>query len=528
MSAEEPLPAPAPAPGPAQGPGPGPGSSPGPAPGPGPAPADEQGHRLRAAFAIRLLVLRRRYGSPLELVALLVSCLLASWLGQKLQARLPAGPDAGTSAAAVAAAALSALLALGLPFCAAAGERALYRRRELTLLLANGLGPAQLVRLRARELLLVGAPLALLPLALASGLAGARSPLLLLAVPPLALGLAGAALAGGWLWGGLGAGARRALLLGLALAALALIAAAPRQVVAALGHEALPGHTLLELARGRLAPAALVWAALAAAAPPLGLWLAPSGYGARLDRAAPRPSRSRGALAGRALAALLAPLGAQAAALARRDLLLILRGGFVRGALILVALPAAAAVVPAAAADPGLTGWQLRLAALLVCGVMSAGAGFLFGVDFPLARRGQLVVERTQPLRARAVLRSRWAPAAAYAGALVLLVSAAVAAQARPALAREAPGVLGAGLLLALLVTHHAVSFGMYGEAEANPAESGGYPFVGGTVVVLFGLGVAGHWGVAALYPLLWFGYTRRALARWERAEVIVAHGAGA
>ena len=474
------------------------------------------GASWRAALRLRLKVLQRRYGSPLELVLLAVTTGLALWLGRKLALRLSGEWPA---------AALSALLlavALGL---VGAGERALYRRRELTLLLAAGLGPAHLVRVRLVELALVLSLLALPALALAKGLLGATpSAALLWAAAPI-LGLVGSgwALSAGWAWAGLPP-ALRSLLRGALFLALLAAPLARDALLATLGHPAGPGGALLALARGELARS-LPWLALLAFVP-LALALAGRGYGARLDAAAPRPSRTAGGW--RALAALTAPLGQQAGALARRDATLILRGGFWRGALILLALPLAVALVPAIARDPETNGWQLRMAALLTIGVASAGAGFLFGVDYPFKRRAQLLLERTQPLAPRQVLRSRWAPAGLYAAGLALAAAALVAQAERPALAREAFAVGLGGVLLALIVTHHAVTFGMHGEAEAHPAEATGYPFHGGTVVVLFGIALALHWAAAIAYPLLWRGFTLMALKRWERAEVLAGHGSAA
>jgi hypothetical protein len=414
---------------------------------------------------------------------------------------------------------VAALLAIRL------GEGLLYRRRELVLLFVAGLGPKDLVRLRAVEMSVVATLLSLPLLSAVAGLGSQRpSPLLWAAAPVLGLSLGGWALVSGWAWAGLSVGVRRLVV--LALGVLVVLGVANLRVVGPwLGQAFTPGAALLALGRGELATA-WPWGVGAIVLGVAGVSLAGLRYGERLDRAAPRPSRATGG--GRLLGVLLRPLGQQCAALARRDILLIARGGFLRGALILLFLPASLVVVPLAAEDPQLTGWQLRLAALLVTGIVAAGAGFLFGVDFPFTRRQQLLLERTQPLEARAVLRSRWVLAAGYAAALAFAISGLVALQERPVLAREAPGVLLAGLLLVAIVTHHAIAFGMHGEAEAHPAEATGYPFTGGTVVVLFGLGLTAHWSLAVLYPLMWGGFTGRAMRRWEQSEVLAGHGAAA
>lgn len=479
-----------------------------------------RGAPLRAALALRFLVLKRRYGSPLEAVALGVVCLLAGWLGGKAATRI--SPQ-------LAAAALS-LGVFGLGVVGFRGAwQLLYRRKELVLLLANGLSHRGLIALRLCELSL-GLILLSLPL-----LAGARglllgggaltvSPALWLCALPVGVGSAGLGLVSAWAVARGSAGLRRVLglgALGLLIAAMGLASA---QDVAGAGWlRALlvgawaPGPALVRVAQGQLAPLA-AGAGLSLALALAALALAWRGHGERLDRSAPRGAgRASLAWVGAALAkAWPGPAGA----LARRDLLLVLRGAAPRAWFILGGLPLSLALVPAFASDTTLLPWQLRLATLLLIGSLAAAAGFLFGVDLPLTRRSRLILERTQALRAWQVLVSRWVCAGALASLLATGATLAVASLGQPKLAAEALTVLAGGLPLALLVTHHAVTFGLRGEAEANPAEASGYPFTGGVVVLGFALLLTFHWATALLYPLGWLGFTRQAMVIWERSEV--------
>ncbi|MBX3466328.1 MAG: hypothetical protein KF878_05450, partial [Planctomycetes bacterium] len=93
---------------------------------------------LRGVLALRARVLRRRFGSPLEVVALLVACAVA-WR---------AGAHVGARGAAWLDPLLGAVLLLG----AAAARSLLYAARELALLLPAGLTPRELAAVRGAEL----------------------------------------------------------------------------------------------------------------------------------------------------------------------------------------------------------------------------------------------------------------------------------------------------------------------------------------------------------------------------------------
>jgi hypothetical protein len=478
----------------------------------------------RAALALRWTILRRRYVSPLEVVVLLAVSGLCFAVGKE-GARIVPPPwvDAGLSVA------ISVWVAAQL----GVARRLLYGARELALLVPSGLPPRTLVRLRLLELVALNAVACVPAMAFVVGarVGAARAVSPALALAPLAFAPACGALAllGGWL----DRAARLVLLPALALCGLSF-ALAPARFVAVAAHPLLPGGALTGLADGRAAGAGL-WLGVSLAAVLLALSLVARGFARGLDRAGKRPVGRHRAIEP-ALRALLAPLGAQAGALLRRDLLLVARGGFWRGVIICACMPLALAVVPVLGGESATSPFQLQLASLLVCGVISAGAGFLFGVDFPRARRDALLLERTQPVRARAVLLSRWVPAALYgvlvAGACALLVANLDVlhgeAFTHTRLLRQAGPVLFSGSLLALIATHHAVTYGLRSESQLDPTEAAAYPLNGGVVVVLFAFALALRPWTALAYPLLWFTFTRRALRRWETAEVDAPHQAAA
>lgn len=470
-----------------------------------------------AALRLRLRVLKRRYGSPFEAVLLGVACLVASWL-------------AGKAATKIAAELLSAALSLAclayLGFALSAAWHLLFRTKELVLLLTQGLSRAALIRLRLLELSLALTLLLLPLLAAARGLhvivenseaAWALWASALLLGPSLAaLGLLGA-----WLLASLPRAGRSALGV-LALVGVGAGAAlVPSGLRAALLGAWAPGPSLAALARGELQPLALVAAVgglSLAACWVLARFLAAQGHGPRLDRASPRSGGRVDSrwLTGPLRALLPQPLGA----LIARDLTLVLRGAAPRAWVILFGLPGVLALVPAFASDATILPWQLRFAVLLLIGILASASGFLFGVDLPLTRRECLILERTQPLRGWQVLAARWCCAGSYALVLSLAAAGLVASLPKPELAGEWLSLILGGAPLALLVSHHAVAFGLRGEAEANPAEASGYPFTGGVVVLGFAFLIALHPALALLYVFGWAGFTKRALVIWERSEV--------
>ncbi|MBL4845412.1 MAG: hypothetical protein JKY65_07800 [Planctomycetes bacterium] len=468
---------------------------------------------MGAVLRLRLRILRRRYGSPFEAVLLLVVSLLASWLLGKAATKIPTE---------LLSAALSAACLATLGVAIRAGWFLLYRSKELVLLLTQGVERRTLVAARLIELSL-GATLLLIPL-----LAGVRGfhvatvgteadPFLWLAGLLLGPALAATGLLAACALASLSSGPRRALTVLGVCSLFVLVGVSPGGLQALLLGPLAPGPVLLGLAAGEgriLAPLLIATLALAFSS----LALAFRGHEARRDRAAPRTGDRVGSpWLARALRRLLpAPLGA----LAARDLTLVLRGAAPRAWLILFGLPFALALVPAFAADETIQPWQMRFAVLLLIGIMASASGFLFGVDLPLTRRGCMILERTQPLRGWQVHASRWGCAASYALLLTLGAAIIVARVPRPELALQAGHVLTSGVPLALLVTHHAITFGMRGEAEANPAEASGYPFTGGVVVLGFAFMLAFHWAAAVLYVMVWSGFTRRALVIWERSEV--------
>lgn len=452
---------------------------------------------LRGALALRARVLRRRFGSPLEAVAVVAATAIA-WR---------VGAHVGAGAAVWLDPVLAAIVALA----AGGAHRLLYASRELVLLLPAGLSPRLLVVVRLAELsaLLLAA---LLPvLGLAAGIAGTTSPALVAAALLLGPAVAGAALLVGAALGRVGSGGR-AVAGVLALGAIAAIAAAATPSPIA--------RALLDLARGDL-PALARLALLAGALATAAVALAPLGHEAGLTRAALRDARRRPPL-WRALSRVAAPLGRDASALLARDLTLLLRGALPRGLVVLGLLPLLAAlIVRGARADEALAPWLLELVALLVVGVSAAATGFLFGIDLPRARRAQLVLERTSPLRGRRVARARSAGAAL--GALPVVVAAAllVALDQDPERAAMALVVVAEGLALVLCVVHDAVGYGLRAECAGDPAVAGGYPVRAAPLVVAMAVGLAVHPALVLLYPLLgWYGEARRAAERWELEEV--------
>lgn len=467
-------------------------------------------------------MLRRRFVSPLEATILLVVTGLAYLVGRQLGARL--------TDEVLLSSGLSALLVGATLAGSRVAHSLLYGARELALLIPNGVAPRTLVRVRMLECIAFGT-LALFPVV--GFVAGATlgqgrllSPLVAAAAPLYGAGLAGVSLLGAWVFAQLprrvpGAGV---VLLGIGVAIAGFTV--PALLKTALSHTASPGGALVALAGGHalglVAPLACGLAALFA----VDLVVA-RGYSRGIDRASERKVATVGGLWA-ILRVALRPLGQQAAALLTRDLALIARGGFPRGVVILSALPLSLIVVRLAATDSATRDWHLQFVGLLLAGVLGSAAGFLFGVDFPRARRGCLLLERSQPVRARAVLLSRWLPAIVYGGALVLVIAGIVASADRASLARQWGACLGKGLLAVVITSHHAVVYGMRSEAQLDPAEAAAYPLNGGVVVVLFALLLLWSPLGALAYPLVWFGFAKAAMTRWEIAEIESMHGAAA
>lgn len=447
---------------------------------------------LRGALALRAQVLRRRFGSPLEAVLLLVAAAIAWRLGPRLLPWVDA--------------ALVALVLLG----GTAAHRLLYGSSELALLLPAGLDARALVRLRAVEL---GALLGATLVPVAALLAGAVGPEGLVALGLLP-GLAGAALLVGWTLGRLGPRGRvTALLLGLA-AQVATIEAL-RQ--GASGPVAAAARSL-----GGGAPAPFVMLLLGGAGClVVALLVAPLGHESGLTRAALRdPTRRRSTW--RALARGLAPLGRQSAGLLARDLTLLARGALPRGLVIIVALPVVAGLITTAVrADRSLTPGMLELVALLVVAIASAAAGFLFGLDLPRVRRAQLVLERASPLPGARVALARTAGAVLAGAPAVVAVVVAVARDADPTRAAIAPLLLVEAVLVLACIAHDAVGYGLRAECTGEAGAATGYPVRAAPLVVALGVGVAVHPVLIVLYPLLGYaGEARASARRWERDEV--------
>ena len=476
---------------------------------------------LRVALALRWRIWRRRFVSPLEGVLLAIACGVAWLAGGALGARIDddgALLRTGATLATVAIALAATVM----------GRQGLFRARELSLLLAHGLTPRDLVRVRAVELLAllaVAAAPATLLLGAALGPRASAPGLLVASVAALGLGLTGLALIAAWAWAALGARTARLVpVAGVALAALG-VALVPRPL-SLLAHPWTPGGALVAAAGG-VWSVPLVLLAGAAGLLLVAGFLVPRGFAARLDHAASRPGRASPLLWKAAnLPGLL--LGGQARALLRRDLTLLLRGAFPRGLVILALLPLSLFILHAAPADPRISAWHLELIALLLTGVVSAGAGFLFGVDFPRARRARLVLERTQPLRGRPVLLSRWAPAVGYTSLFAAAAAVVVANAPRAPLTAAAGEVLLGSALMGLIVSHHAVTYGMRSETRLDPAEAAAYPLNGGVLVILFALGLLISPLAALAYPLIWFQFAADAVRRWETAEVELVHQAAA
>ncbi|MEZ6186973.1 MAG: hypothetical protein R3F62_18440 [Planctomycetota bacterium] len=462
---------------------------------------------MTALLRLRLSILRRRYGSPLELVVLAGLCWVA-WVAGSAAAERglpPAWASRGLSAGWLALAGALSLIQ----------RRQLYTARELDLLLPSGVSARQLVALRGVEGALLALAGTALPVACAAGYARAQG----LSLGPAIAGwwllsaplLAALSLLGAWALAG-GLGARAAGVLAAAgVAALALLGPGPGP---ALGS-ALRGELL---GLGTTGGAAALLAALA-------LLVVPRGAAER--RARGRRVRGQASPLLWRLAALPSRLlPASVGALVRRDLVVLARGGFPRGRLIACLLPAALLLLPVAGSDESLEGWQLSLLTLMFVGVLGTAAGFLFGVDLPRAREGWRLLERVQPLSGGAVLLSRWALAATYAMGLTAVAVAWVAqAEGAPPWPRVAAGAA----LLTLATTFDAVAFGLRCEARGSLVEATAYPLRGGVVAVGFALAAQIHPLLVGLYPLLGFAAeARRSAALWLRAECTSDHQAAA
>ena len=72
------------------------------------------------------------------------------------------------------------------------------------------------------------------------------------------------------------------------------------------------------------------------------------------------------------------------------------------------------------------------------------------------------------------------------------------------------------------------LTYGLRSEAKLDSADAAAYPLNGGIVVILFAGGLLIHPLVALAYPLMWYGFSKRALIRWETAEVESQHQAAA
>jgi hypothetical protein len=375
-----------------------------------------------------------------------------------------------------------------------------------------------------------------------AGVADARGDsfpwLLALCCPLLAMALGVGTLLVGWLHGAL---IRPRWLYVGAVAALGAAgwwgsaAARPPWIRGAL---AWPGELVLGLADGTSLWGALVASLLAS----LGLGLAalgiPPGHSRVVDRTGVRSTLQHRRL-WPVLGVLLKPLGRTSASILQRDLAVLLRGGFLRGSLILAGLPGVLLVFRAVLTDKSLKPWQAELAALLIAGLVASAVGYVFGVDYPRARVGTLVLERTQPVRGRQALVARWAPGFLYSALLVGGLASVLALAPRSSLASQAGPFLFSGLLLALLITHDAAAFGLRVEAAgpAADADTAGYPLRGGTLIVVLAVVflIAGKAGFVArlaavlVYPLLgYMTYAGQAERLWERAEVDVRHPSGA
>jgi hypothetical protein len=437
---------------------------------------------MRAALRLRARVLARRHLNPLDALLALGTIALAWVAGKEIS-----GPPG-----------LVANVALALLVAASAGlaHTLLYRARELTLLLAQPISARELVFVRFVELtayaLVAGSVLA----ALVGGMAGSGrgAPLAALSLAPL---LAATGLLVAW-------ALRRWI--GLALV-LPLVALATRS-------SAGPGELVLGLVRLEGGWWLFGGSALAVA---LALVLVPIGHGEAVNELAGRPTR-RPILG---FPRFLIPLPRTEAALVRRDFVLLLRGGFPRGALVLLSLPLGLAVYAEAARDRTLEAWQQELAALMTLGVLATVASFLFSIDFPRVRAPKQALERALPVRGGSVLVARTFEAAVPGVALALGL-AAIAASGTTDAAERSTDIAIAGSLLAIFCAHHGACYGLTTETQGPQAElavSAGFPIASGTLVVLASFLLTIHPWTALIYPLTYGRLSGQASRAWERAE---------
>jgi hypothetical protein len=204
------------------------------------------------------------------------------------------------------------------------------------------------------------------------------------------------------------------------------------------------------------------------------------------------------------------------AALVQRDGALLLRGGFPRGLLVLLALPTGVVAFAGTRADRTLEEWQARLAGLLILAVLATVATFLFALDFPRARAVKLVLERAQPVSGGHVLLARWFEGA-VPGVLLALALAGVALAGTRHVALAAPELALSGSLLAVFVAREGAAFGL--RAETTPGAELAFPATVGTFAILGALALAISPWAALAYPLVFGRAARDAALAWERAE---------
>ncbi|MBI3723302.1 hypothetical protein HY251_05010, partial [bacterium] len=358
-----------------------------------------------AVLGLRARILWKRHATPFDALLVLGTLLLAALAGRQLHVEAEAR-------AALALAALAATAVLG----ALPAHRLLYRSKELALVLAQPVSARGLVIARLVELTLG----AILACALVAAVLGGSTrvhslgaPLAVLAAAPL---VASVQLLLAWVarrLAGRSAGRRRAL----AAAALALLGTGvgwalvfqeeARALVPVLARQALPGEAFRSVLESLDLVGLAALAAWSVAGAALALAVVPLSHQDGVDAAAAKPA-GRPWLAFSLFSALAAPLPRASAALVRRDLTLLARGGFPRGLLVLLAVPAGLVVFQGVADDRRIESWEGELAALLTCGVFATLGSFLFSLDFPRSRAHGLALERAQPVSGRAVHLARW------------------------------------------------------------------------------------------------------------------------
>lgn len=489
-----------------------------------------------AIVRARRRLLWKRYGNALTVVALIIAGLIARHLGSN-SLRFAFEGEAGLSFQSRSWPLLLALGALAWSSVMALTSRAsLYDSRDHTILLGHPISASAFVLEYLLERLLFQAvPVLLLALALDSAMRAVGRPLGLVALTLTALSL--------WLTvTGLGLlmaallqklGAWFQALLGLALLSLLGLAAAAWFWPEALGQPLRESLTGLSPERRALIPGLALAPALEgrglalAVSLALGLGLVLGAWLLASHRLFEDQSRARTRArlywlqSSAALTALLGPLPAPWRALLRRDLLLILRGAFVRAWVVL----GAACLLPVAYAtlsqDKELELWSFHLMTMLFMVVLAAALSFLCGADFPKARRAQLIFERAHPVDGVAVLNSRTLLGFVLALPYALAILVMVFTHQRYDVQEDGLSIAAECSLLLFALIRYGTIMGLRSELDDSGVEGMAFPITVGFFGLFLALIALIHPALLLLFPFFQSAAAETATKLYEHSELL-------